>query len=47
MIVKTSELNLGDVVKVFDHAYGYATVEQIKDGIVHLFRPYVCANSRF
>jgi hypothetical protein len=41
MMVKASELQLGDVVKVFDSAFGSATVKQIADGKVHFFRPYV------
>jgi hypothetical protein len=39
--VKASELALADVVKVFDDAYGYATVTQVTEDEVTLFRPYV------
>lgn len=38
--LKTTELKLGDVVQVFDGAYGTATVKQIRDGMITFFRPY-------
>ena len=41
MMVKASELQLGDIVKVFEGAYGTATVKQIKDNLITFFRPYV------
>jgi len=34
-----SELQLGDVVELFEGAYGTATVKSIRDGVT-LFRPY-------
>ena len=40
-MVKISELQLADVVRLGEYPYSYATVEQIKDGIVHLIRPYI------
>lgn len=41
--VKGSELNLGDIVKVWDNSdpYSFATVKQIEKDTVTLFRPYV------
>jgi hypothetical protein len=39
--LKASELKLGDIVHLFNGGYGTATVKQIKDGRVTLFRPYV------
>lgn len=40
--LKAADLRIGDVVKVFDGAYGTATVTNIdKEGEIHLFRPYV------
>ena len=40
--IKVSELQLADVVSIFpDASYSTATVKQIKDGYVTLFRPYV------
>lgn len=43
MRVEPSELNLGDLVAVGDPLLPCSTcaVTQIKDGQVHLFRPYV------
>lgn len=40
MTVKVADLKLGDVLQLFEGAYGTATVKQIKDGVVTLFRPY-------
>lgn len=37
---KVSELQLGDIVEVFDDAFGTAVINQIKDGSIHFFRPY-------
>ncbi len=38
--MKVKDLRLGDVVRLFEGAYGTATVKQTKDGVVTLFRPY-------
>ena len=38
--VKISDLQLGDVVQVFEGPFGSAVVNQIKDGSVHFYRPY-------
>lgn len=39
--VKVSELQLGDIVKLFESGpYCFATVSKIRDGRVHFFRPY-------
>ena len=38
--VSASGLKLKDVVDL-DFQYGYATVTNIKDGVITLFRPYV------
>lgn len=35
-----AELELGDVVKLFDGAFGTGIVKQIADGFVTMFRPY-------
>lgn len=41
--VKVSELQIGDIVRLGtnDNGYADATVYNIKDGNVHVFRPYV------
>lgn len=39
-LVKITELGLGDVVELFEGAYGSATVKQIKDSVLTFFRPY-------
>lgn len=40
--VPVSSLGLGDVVRLWDGAYGSATVRQVHpDGTAQLFRPYV------
>ncbi len=39
-VLKISELRLGDAVQLFEGAFVYAVVTQIKDGNVRLFRPY-------
>ena len=39
--VSGEKLELGDVVQVFDGAYGDATVKKILDKDLILFRPYV------
>ncbi len=39
--VKVSTLELGDVVKLFDGAYSYGTVQQVTEHEVFIFRPYV------
>jgi hypothetical protein len=39
-ILPLAELRLGDVVELFDGAYGTATVKQITDEFVLFFRPY-------
>lgn len=41
MKVGIGTLSLGDIVQLFDDGYGTATVVQITDDEVHLFRPYV------
>ena len=44
VIVKVSDLKLGDIIRFGSQPYGKymdCTVKQIKDGIVTLFRPYV------
>ena len=38
--VRMRDLKVGDVIQLFEGAYGTATVKQIKDGEVILFRPY-------
>jgi hypothetical protein len=38
--VKVADLQLGDVLELFEGPYGTATVKQIRDGQVTLFRPY-------
>ncbi len=38
---KASELTLGTHVKLLNHGYGTATVVKIRDGFVHLKRPYI------
>ena len=38
--VKMQELKAGDVIQLFEGAYGTATVKQVKDGMVSVFRPY-------
>jgi hypothetical protein len=41
--MKTCELTLGDTVEVFnDGPWNYGIVTQIRDGIIHIFRPYGC-----
>lgn len=41
-IIRTKEIQLGDVVSLFpDDPFSTAIVRQIKDGFIHLFRPYV------
>ena len=40
--VSVNTLGLGDVIKLFDDAYGYATVRQVfPDGNAQVWRPYV------
>lgn len=39
--VPARDLVLGDVVKVMEGAWGWATVVRIEEDVVHLFRPYV------
>ena len=41
MNIKGLDLRLGDVVRLYDGAYADATVKNIQDGVVTLFRPYV------
>jgi hypothetical protein len=41
--VRISDLQLGDVVTVFEGPYGTGTVKQIKDGVVTILRVYVAA----
>lgn len=41
MKIKARDLKLADIVQVCDdEAFSTAVVKQIKDGIIHLFRPY-------
>jgi hypothetical protein len=40
-LIKVRELKLADKVRLFDQAYGDATVKQIKEDCVILTRPYV------
>lgn len=35
------DLNLADIVRLFDGPYGFATVKQITTDVVVFFRPYV------
>jgi hypothetical protein len=39
-MLKADELQLGDVVELFEGPYGCGTVKQIKDGMITFFRPY-------
>lgn len=46
-LCKAAELQLGDTVDLFDSGpFGSAVVTQIKDGFVHVFRPY-CVTTDF
>ena len=40
--IKSKELQLGDVISPVDNNYPFSTsiVEQIKDGLITIFRPY-------
>ena len=38
--VAPNGLCLGDTIKLFDGAFGYAIVNKIADGSVHVYRPY-------
>jgi hypothetical protein len=43
-LVKAKDLQLADVVKPVSNSpmpFATCTVKQIKDGLIHLFRPYV------
>jgi hypothetical protein len=40
-IFKAHELKEGDIVRLFNGAFGDAIVEQIKDGSIHFARPYI------
>ena len=41
--VLIGDLQLGDVVTVFDGPYGTGTVKQVKDGVVTILRVYVAS----
>jgi len=42
--IKTRELQLGDVVSLYEGAYSTATVKKITEDLITLFRPYVHAS---
>lgn len=42
--VKVSDLQLGDVVKLFDNAFGTATVIKKNQSEVTMFRPYTATS---
>jgi len=39
--IKTKELQLGDVISLYEGAYSTATVKKITEDSITLFRPYV------
>jgi hypothetical protein len=43
MLIKASELRLADIVDLGGGCYMHATVKQIADGYVTMFRPYTQA----
>lgn len=47
MQIKTiiGDLQLGDVVQLYEGPWGTATVRQIKDGVVHIERIYGCSEN--
>lgn len=40
IICKVAELQLADVVELFEGPFGTGVVKQIRDGMVTIFRPY-------
>lgn len=38
--LRPRDMHLADTVQLFNGAFGYGVVNQIKDGLVYVFRPF-------